>query len=194
MLIKKADFLKSTTDPSQFPGYPYPEFAFFGRSNTGKSSLMQYLLGGNVFVKTSSRPGHTQTINFFVVNDCLSFADLPGFGYAKAPADIRAAFFPMITQYIASRNNLRIGFLLIDIRREPVDDEYRIVDLLTKNAIPVAIVATKSDKLSRNEIVARTGVIASSFGILSSDIYITSSLKKIGRDNLWDLIERYTKR
>ncbi len=186
--IKKAVFHKSATDPSQFPNYPYPEFAFFGRSNTGKSSLISYLLGGKVFVKTGSRPGHTQTVNYFVVNENMSIADLPGFGYAKAPAHIREGFLPMIKRYINERENLRIGFLLVDSRREPEVEELEIIKLLTARKIPTAIVATKADKLTRNEMANQLKKIARAFGIEESDIFPTSSLKKTGKDQIISLL------
>ena len=186
--IKKAIFHKSATDPSQFPNYPYPEFAFFGRSNTGKSSLINYLLGGKALVKTGSRPGHTQTVNFFVVNDNLSIADLPGFGFAKAPAHIREGFMPMLKKYITERANLRIGFLLVDSRREPGEEEIEIIRLLTERQIPTAIVATKADKLTRNELNRQLQKISVAFGIDQTDIFPTSSLRKTGKDQILALL------
>jgi GTP-binding protein len=194
MEIRTAHFLKSATDPSQFPQYPYPEFAFFGRSNVGKSSLIGYILGGKAHVKTSSKPGHTQTINFFVINDSVSVADLPGFGYAKAPAGIRDSFMTMLEKYISARKNLRIAFLLIDARRGPEKEEHAILDLLIAQNVTVAIVVTKCDKLTRNDLAKSLASIAGEFEIESSDIFTTSSLKKHGAREILDLIKENSSR
>lgn len=151
MKIKSASFLKSCTGFSQFPAYDHPEFAFFGRSNVGKSSLLNMILGQKDLVKTGSRPGVTQTINFFIVNDNRSFVDLPGFGYAKLPMTIKKKLMPMIVEYIEKRENLKLAFLLIDIRRIPGVYEKDLIELLAKNKIPVVITLTKCDKLSKNQ-------------------------------------------
>ena len=130
MIVKNATFLKSCTNAGQYPSYDYPEFAFFGRSNVGKSSLLNMILGKKGLVKTGSRPGVTKTVNFFIVNDNRSFADLPGFGYAKLSLSIKRTLLPMIKEYIVKRDNLVLAFLLIDIRRIPGDYEVDIIRLL----------------------------------------------------------------
>jgi GTP-binding protein len=155
MKIKTAVFLKSCTASTQFPDLNYPEFAFFGRSNVGKSSLLNMLLGKKDLVKTGSRPGVTTMVNFFTVNESKSFVDLPGFGYSKLPASMRKKFMPLIKDYIANRPNLKAGFLLIDIRRTPGDFEKEILSFLTGREIPVAITITKADKLSKNQRVKK---------------------------------------
>ena len=192
MNIKKAYFLKSCVKNSQFPEYAYPEFAFFGRSNVGKSSLLNMLLSQKNLVKTGSRPGVTQRINFFIVNDNTSFADLPGIGYAKLPKSIKKQFAPMIKSYITSRDNLRLAFLLVDARRTPGDYEQDLINLLVENEIPVAITLTKCDKLSKNELSKSISNISKTLNINADSIFITSSKTNAGRKELLSLIDDFS--
>lgn len=192
MNIKSVSFLKSCTSLSQFPGYDYPEFAFFGRSNVGKSSLLNMVLGQKGLVKTGSRPGVTQTINFFIVNDNRSFVDLPGYGYAKLPLEIKKKLMPMIKEYIEKRENLRLGFLLIDIRRVPGDYEKDLIELLAKNKIPVAITLTKCDKLSKNQRQKNISEIQKSLEIDRDSIFLTSSETNEGKKEILQLIDEFS--
>ena len=194
MIINKAEFLKSTVRPDQFPKYPYPEFAFIGRSNTGKSSLINMLLAKRNLVKTSSNPGHTQTINFFTVNDNLSFVDLPGYGYAKAPKAVREGFIPMIRGYFFSRPNLRIVFILVDIRRTPGRDELELIEMLGEIETETIIVATKCDKVNKNELKKNLSHIAAALNRNPDEICATSSETKLGRDQLIALIDQHSVR
>jgi GTP-binding protein len=194
MEIKKAEFLKSATNPSHYPNYPYPEFAFIGRSNVGKSSLINMILGNRSLVKTSSRPGHTQTINFFIINDAISIADLPGFGFAQAPGKIRKSFIPMITRYLEERKNLKIAFLLVDARRNIEDEERDFIHLLSGNRISTAIVVTKIDKLTKNELASKKREFAESLDIAPEDLFLTSSTKKSGYAEILSLISENAKR
>lgn len=188
MKIKSAEFLKSCTSADQFPDYIYPEFAFFGRSNVGKSSLMNMLLGKKDLVKTGSRPGVTTMVNFFIVNDNKSFVDLPGFGYAKLPAPMRKKFMPLIKEYVQNRSNLRLAFMLIDIRRTPGDYEEEILAFLTQREIPVAITITKADKLSVNQRGKRIKEIEASLGVSRDSIFLTSASTGEGKKELLRLI------
>ncbi|PKL18692.1 MAG: YihA family ribosome biogenesis GTP-binding protein [Spirochaetae bacterium HGW-Spirochaetae-5] len=192
MKIKSAEFLKSCTNPSHFPGYDYPEFAFFGRSNVGKSSLLNMILGQKDLVKTGARPGVTQTINFFVVNGSRSFVDLPGFGYAKLPMSIRKKLFPMVKEYIEKRENLKLAFLLIDVRRVAGDYEQDIIELLAENNVPVVITLTKCDKLSKNQRVKHINDIQKSLGIDRDSIFLTSSETNEGKKELLMLIDEFS--
>ena len=192
MKIKSATFLKSCTNTSQFPGFDYPEFAFFGRSNVGKSSLLNMILGQKDLVKTGSRPGVTQTINFFIVNDNRSFVDLPGFGYAKLPMSIKKKLLPMINEYIEKRENLKLAFLLIDIRRVPGDYEKDIIELFAKNRVPVVITLTKCDKLSKNQRQKNISDIQKSLGIDKNSIFLTSSETNEGKKELLMLIDEFS--
>jgi GTP-binding protein len=192
--VLKAMFHKSATKANQYPHYPYPEFAFFGRSNVGKSSLLGMLLSGLAKVKTSAKPGHTQTVNFFVVNDAISFADLPGFGFAEAPGAVKASFIPMLREYISKRENLKIAFLLIDIRRTPGKEEQEILEALEKREIPTAIVATKSDKLSTSQMHKRLKELSEELEISKDDIYPTSALKGKGKLDIMKLVSQFAER
>jgi GTP-binding protein len=194
MKIKNAYFLKSCTAATQFPDLNYPEFAFFGRSNVGKSSLLNMLLGKKDLVKTGSRPGVTTMVNFFIVNDNRSFVDLPGFGYAKLPAPMRKKFMPLIKEYISNRTNLKAGFLLIDIRRTPGDFEEEILSFLTGREIPVAITITKADKLSKNQRVKKIREIEEALGISSNSIFITSAGTGEGKHQILRLINELSSR
>ncbi|PKL37338.1 MAG: YihA family ribosome biogenesis GTP-binding protein [Spirochaetae bacterium HGW-Spirochaetae-1] len=189
MKFKNVYYLKSCKKVSDFPQYLYPEFAFFGRSNVGKSSLINMLLNKKNLVKTGQKPGVTQMINFFVADDNLSVVDLPGYGYAKVPLEIKKAFLPMIKSYIMNRKNLRLAFLLIDIRRIPGDYESEILALLTGNRIPVAIVLTKCDKVSGNERSVNTAKILKQLEIGKEALFYSSTKSSEGKKELLKLME-----
>jgi len=150
MIIKTVDFVKSAVKPSQYPEYDFPEIAFAGRSNVGKSSLINTLIQRKNMVKTSSKPGCTQLINFFLINESLSFVDLPGYGYAKVSKKLRAQWQPMVELYLSNRQNLLGLILLIDIRRDPKQEEFDLIDWLSKHELPHLVVLTKSDKLAKS--------------------------------------------
>lgn len=193
MKFKKVEFLKSCTSPAQFPDYAYPEFAFLGRSNTGKSSLINMLLGQRNLVKTGSKPGVTRAVNFFLVDSSLSIADLPGFGYAKVPAEMKKKFLPLIKNYISNRKNLVLAFLLIDIRRIPGEQEREIISLLSENEIYVAVALTKCDKLTRGKKIESCRAICESLGIGTESAFFTSSKTGEGKKELLGLIMDYRK-
>ncbi len=192
MNIKKAYYLTSCVKSSQYPSFSHPEFAFFGRSNVGKSSLLNMLLGQKGLVKTGARPGVTQTINFFIVNDNRSFADLPGIGYAKLPISLKKKFMPMIKEYINSRENLKLAFVLVDARRTPGDYEHDLISLLIDKKIPVAITLTKCDKLSKNELAKSINEISNTLEIGKESIFITSAKTNTGRKELLSLIDDFS--
>ena len=192
MKIRTIHFFKSCAAAAQFPRYPYPEFAFLGRSNVGKSSLINMLMKKKDLVKTGSKPGVTKTVNFFVLNDCISVADLPGFGYAKVPLEIKKAFLPLIRNYIDKRDNLKLAFLLIDIRRMPERFELDLLSHLTKRRIPAVITLTKCDKLSRNQREQRIRLISQELEITRDALFTTSAKTGDGRREMLRLIEEYT--
>ncbi len=192
MKIHEVHFLKSCTAPSQFPKYHYPEFAFLGRSNVGKSSLINMLMKKKDLVKTGSRPGVTKTVNFFVLNNVISIADLPGFGYAKLPLEMRKAFLPLIRKYITTRSNLKLAFLLIDIRRTPDDFEAELLSLLADHRVPAAITLTKCDKLSRNQQAQRVRQISEALGLSRDSLFISSAKSGDGRREILGLINEHS--
>lgn len=152
MEIKQAKFVTSNTSVDKCPKPDRPEYAFIGRSNVGKSSLINMLVNSKSLAKTSSRPGKTQLINHFIINDSWYLVDLPGYGYAQAPKSERKKWELFIRQYILKRLNLYCLFVLIDIRHEPQLVDLEFIEWLGINGVPFAIVFTKSDKLKPEEI------------------------------------------
>lgn len=193
MKINNVYFLKSCSKISEFPKYPYPEFVYMGRSNVGKSSLINMLMKKKDLVKTGSKPGVTKAINFFVLNDNISIVDLPGYGYSKLPLELRKTFLPLIRNYIKNRENLRLAFLLIDIRRVPDQFEHDIISYLIKNHIPVAITVTKCDKISKNKRNKYAERILNTLGIDEDSIFYTSSKTGEGKKELLNLMDEYKK-
>jgi len=189
--FKEVRFLKSCKKISQLPNYTYPEFAFFGRSNVGKSSLLNMILEKKDLVKTGSRPGVTQMINLFIADEKISFADLPGYGYAKVPERIKKEFIPMIQDYISVRKNLKIAFLLIDIRRTPGDWEKDLIKLFISKEIPVAIILTKADKLTKNKQNKSLKNISKTLEFKEENFLITSVKTNEGKKEIQRIIEEF---
>ncbi|OQY07097.1 MAG: YihA family ribosome biogenesis GTP-binding protein [Desulfobacteraceae bacterium 4572_123] len=160
MIIKSAEFIKSAVKPSHYPLANLPEIAFAGRSNVGKSSLINTLVNRKRLVKTSSTPGRTQLINFFDINETFSFVDLPGYGYAKVPAHIRKNWGPMIETFLTTRKTLKGVTLIMDIRRTPRREEMDFIGWLDHLNIPKILVVTKADKLSKTKQTRQLALIA----------------------------------
>jgi GTP-binding protein len=188
MLIKKVEFIKSAVKPSQYPEYEFPEIAFAGRSNVGKSSLINTLVNRKDIVKTSSTPGCTRLINFFMVNESLSFVDLPGYGYAKVSKKERLSWQPMINQYLSFRKNLMGLVLLVDIRRVFQKEEADIISWVTDRGLPCLLVLTKADKLSNNNRQKRLTSICSSIELEKEDVILFSAKTRLGREIIWEEI------
>lgn len=189
MKFDSVKFIKSCSKPSDFPACACPEFAFFGRSNTGKSSLINLILGRKNLVKTGARPGMTKLISFFSVDKTASFADLPGYGYA--PASVRKTFMPMIRGYAENRKNIALAFLLIDIRRTPKEDEADMISFLTGKKIPVAVVLTKCDKVSGNERKNNLLRISRALNIEEDSFFFSSSHSGEGKKELRQTIQAF---
>lgn len=190
MDVKKAEFIKSAAKPKDYPPALLPEVAFVGRSNVGKSSLINVLAGRKALVRTSSTPGRTQLINFFDINGTLTLVDLPGYGYAKAPPDLRKQWGPMIETYLAKRESLKTVVLILDIRRIPSDGDLQMLSWLENYNIPPILVLTKCDKLSKTERAKQTALIAASIGRDKNMLLPFSALSRDGRDGIWGEIER----
>lgn len=185
MNVFQADFIKSAAKPKDYPPPGLPEVAFVGRSNVGKSSLINVLAGRKGLVRTSSTPGRTQLINFFDINGILTLVDLPGYGYAKAPPALRKQWGPMIENYLAQRESLKAVVLILDIRREPSDGDLQMLNWLETYNIPPIIVLTKCDKLSKNEQAKQKGLIAAAIKRDKGMLLPFSALSKDGRDGIW---------
>ena len=190
MNVNQADFIKSAAKPKDYPPPGLPEVAFVGRSNVGKSSLINVLAGRKGLVRTSSTPGRTQLINFFDINSILTLVDLPGYGYAKAPPELRKQWGPMIEAYLASRESLKAVVLILDIRREPSDGDMQMLRWLETYNIPPIIVLTKCDKLSKNEFAKQSVIIAATIKRDKGILLPFSALSKVGRDAIWSEIGR----
>ena len=174
----------------QYPKDGKPEVAFAGKSNVGKSSLINSMVYRKAIARTSQNPGKTRTINFYNVEDKLYFVDLPGYGYAKAPKSEIAKWGKMIENYLLKRQELKGIILLIDIRHEPGENDRLMYDWLKHYGYRIIIVATKADKLKRSQLQKHTAMIKKSLGLSGEDILIPfSSETKDGRDELWEVIE-----
>lgn len=154
MSSPKADarFILSATSPEQFPDLRLPEFAFLGRSNVGKSSLLNVLASVSKLAKVSSQPGRTQAINFFTIGESITFADLPGYGFAKVPLQIKASWKSLVEAYLSQREQLVLSFLLLDGRRGWMDKDLELRDWLIHQNRPFLVIATKVDKLNQSEL------------------------------------------
>jgi GTP-binding protein len=187
MKITSAEFLKSAFTEPDWPGDAKPEVAFMGRSNVGKSSLLNSLLGVRGLARISSTPGRTQSLNFFTINKQFRFVDLPGFGYARVPKALRSSWGEMVTSYLAKREQLVLSIHIVDSRHEPTQLDLQLHEWLEHAAKPRLIVATKSDKLSNNELKESLGRVKRVF---STDRVVAFSAKTgRGRNELWQTIE-----
>ncbi|HEU4712325.1 MAG TPA: ribosome biogenesis GTP-binding protein YihA/YsxC [Pyrinomonadaceae bacterium] len=187
MKVTKAEFLKSAFKEEDWPRDLQPEVAFLGRSNVGKSSLINSLLSVHRLARTSSTPGRTQSLNFFGINDRFRFVDFPGFGYARVPKNIKSTWGEMATDYLAKRRQLVLSIHLVDSRHEPTKQDLQLHEWLEQSDKPRLIVATKSDKLSNNELRKNLEHIAR---VLDNDSVMAYSAKSgRGRDELWRAIQ-----
>ncbi len=192
MKINSAEFLTGAVSAKQYPRVPHPEFAFAGRSNVGKSSLLRSLLNRKKLVRTSATPGKTQQINFFEINENLIFTDLPGYGYAKVPASVQRKWQSMIEQYVLKRESLTALIFIVDLRRDPTQLDLELKEWLDANNIRYILVATKSDKLSAGERSKQTRKIKQAFcaGENMGELVVYSSKNGQGRKELWSHITR----
>jgi GTP-binding protein len=188
----RAEFVKSASAPSDFPTRGLPEVAFVGRSNVGKSSLLNRLTGVARLAHVSKTPGRTQLINFFRVDDRFFLVDLPGYGFAKAPLQVRKRWEALITRYLFHRCELRLVLLIIDARRDPMSSDLEVRDLLERNGLSYVVVATKSDKISRASMARQRAKFEETFGADGKVPLITfSAVTSQGRIELWSVIEKY---
>jgi len=186
MKLTSTEFIKSAFKEDDWPKDPRPEIAFMGRSNVGKSSLINSLLRTHGLARTSSTPGRTQSLNFFLINDQFSFVDLPGFGYARVPKVIKSTWGDMVTSYLAKRSQLMLSIHIVDSRHEPTNLDLQLHEWLRHTAKPRLIVATKSDKLSNNELRESMGRAKRLFG--GDNVLAYSARTGRGREEVWRAI------
>jgi len=183
MRVTSATFVKSATSSEHYPRDGRPEIAFIGRSNVGKSSLINSLLGVRGLARTSSTPGRTQLINFFSINDAFNFVDLPGYGYARVPRDVKKLWGPMVEKYLATRPNLVLSILITDSRHEPTELDLLMKGWLEARGKPFIIVATKADKLSSNKLRASLSRASAVLG--SNELVAYSAVTGSGAARIW---------
>ncbi|HTH58216.1 MAG TPA: ribosome biogenesis GTP-binding protein YihA/YsxC [Cyclobacteriaceae bacterium] len=191
MKIESAEFVTSSTDWFKCPLPQNPEFAFIGRSNVGKSSLINLLVGRKNLAKTSSTPGKTQTINHFLINRSWNLVDLPGYGYAAVSRSSRQAWGKMIEQYLMKRENLYCTFVLLDSRVPPQKSDFDFITWMGEQSLPIAVILTKSDKLKQHELAISKktieGKLLEQWETLPP-LFVTSAEKKTGRKELLEFI------
>jgi GTP-binding protein len=192
MKITKAEFVKSAVWPDQYPPATMPEIAFVGRSNVGKSSLINAIVGNKNLAKTSNTPGRTQLINFFAINETVSFVDLPGYGFAKVSQSVKKDWGEMIEVYLKERPSLAMVILILDIRRDPSDDDLSLRDWLENYRIPYLYILTKADKLSNNQAINRRRIIEKILHI-SSVIkpILFSAVTQKGKSEIWQALDAH---
>jgi GTP-binding protein len=195
-MIKQARFLISNTDVKKCPAPDRPEYAFIGRSNVGKSSLINMLVGQKSLAKVSVRPGKTQLINHFIIDESWYLVDLPGYGYAKIALSVKEKFQKLISRYILDRENLYCLFVLIDIRHSPQLIDIEFITWLGENNIPFAIVFTKADKLGKAGIEKNVAAYTKEMEKVWEEmppILVSSSLNGLGKDEIISFIENINK-
>lgn len=190
MKIKTADFITSAYSLEQFPQTRLPEIAFAGRSNVGKSTLLNTLLNKKGLAKTSKKPGKTRAANFFDINGRAYFVDLPGYGFAQAPKALRDEWGQVITDYLTKREPLRLVVHLVDMRHTPTLRDQQLLDLLDEAQKPALIVATKSDKLRPSERAGALDELRSGLGLEQDALIVPfSAINKEGLRELWGVID-----
>lgn len=189
LIVRSLEFLGGMASPAGWRPEPtLPEVAFAGRSNVGKSSLINRLLRRSKAARVSNTPGRTREINFFRVNDQFVLVDLPGYGYAKVSKDKKSEWKPMIEGYLRGRETLRGIVQLLDVRHDPTNEDIQMLDFLSEVGVPTMIVMTKTDKLAKVQAAARIAAIVSSLGLDEDQVIPFSAVTGLGRDDLADAV------
>lgn len=193
VIIKKADLETVCGITSKIPVHELPEFAFAGKSNVGKSSMINVLMNRKSLARTSSQPGKTQTINFYNINDALYFVDLPGYGYAKVSLEAKAKWGKMVENYLNRTKVLKLLFLLIDIRHEPTENDRSMYQWILYHGYRPVVIATKLDKLKRSQVPRQVKLVREGLGMGKEDTLIPFSAEtKQGREEIWELIQEHS--
>jgi GTP-binding protein len=190
MLIKNARFLKSMKGKADYPDTGLPEIAICGKSNVGKSSLVNYLTGNYKLAKISSTPGKTRLVNFFVINEAFMLVDLPGYGFAKVAKTEKLSWAQMVETYLKTTKRLRALLILLDIRHKPTADDKLMFDWAALFGLSVIIIATKADKIAKTKRIDLLKSISQEIGRVEYPIVAVSSQKRIGAEALLDEIEK----
>ncbi|MFB1080503.1 ribosome biogenesis GTP-binding protein YihA/YsxC [Jeotgalibacillus sp. JSM ZJ347] len=194
MKITQSEIVISAVKPEQYPEGDLPEFALAGRSNVGKSSFINKMINRKALARISSKPGKTQTLNFYLLNEALYFVDVPGYGYAKVSKTERAAWGKMIETYMTDRAPLKAVIMIVDLRHPPTKDDIMMYDFLKHFDIPCLIVATKADKIPKGKWQKHLSVTRKALDIEEGDeLIMFSSETGLGKDNAWHFIERKMK-
>lgn len=189
MKVNSAEIVISAVRPNQYPEGHLPEFALAGRSNVGKSSFINKMLNRKALARTSSKPGKTQTLNFFLINELLYFVDVPGYGYAKVSKKEREAWGKMIETYITSREQLKAMLLIVDLRHPPSKDDVMMYEFLKHYGIPVIIIATKADKIPKSKWQKHLKITKETLDLDPEDsIILFSSETGEGKDKAWSVL------
>lgn len=192
MKVTSSEIVISAVKPEQYPETDLPEFALAGRSNVGKSSFINKLLNRKGLARISSKPGKTQTLNFYLINEMLHFVDVPGYGYAKVSKTERAAWGKMIETYFTTREQLKACALIVDLRHPPTVDDCMMYEFLKHYEIPCMVVATKADKIPKGKWQKHLKVTRETLDLDSNDqIVIFSSETGEGKDKAWAVLESY---
>lgn len=193
MKVTSAEFVISAVGPAQYPEDALPEIALAGRSNVGKSSLINRMINRKNLARTSSTPGKTQHMNYYRINERLYFVDFPGYGYAKVSKVQRAEWGKMVEKYLAEREPLKLVLLVVDLRHPPTSDDKMMYDWLKHYDIPMCVVATKADKIPKTRWPKHIKIMKEALGVLPGDNFIPySSEIGLGREDLWNLVESMT--
>lgn len=191
MIIKSVNLETVCGVTSRLPDHVLPEFAFAGKSNVGKSSLINALMNRKAYARTSSQPGKTQTINFYNINDAFYYVDLPGYGYAKVSLEAKEKWGKMIERYLRRSEMLKMVFLLVDIRHDPSANDKSMYDWIVYNGYHPVVIATKLDKINRSQVAKQVKAIRQGLGMEKEDILIPFSAEtKQGREEIWELLEK----
>lgn len=190
MKINNVQLVISAVRSSQYPNDNKPEFLLVGRSNVGKSSFINTILNRKNLARTSSKPGKTQTLNFYLINDDFYFVDAPGYGFANVSKNLKENFGAIMENYLETRNNLKMVFMLVDFRHKPTDDDVMMYNYLKHYNIPVSVICTKCDKVSNSNTFKNKKIIIDTLGLNNEEsITLFSSVTKVGKSDIENKIE-----
>ncbi|MGD6779740.1 MULTISPECIES: ribosome biogenesis GTP-binding protein YihA/YsxC [Bacillaceae] len=194
MKVTQAEIVISAVKPEQYPSEFLPEFALAGRSNVGKSSFINKMINRKNLARTSSKPGKTQTLNFYLINEMLHFVDVPGYGFAKVPKSERDAWGRMMETYLTNREQLRAVLQIVDLRHPPSKDDVTMYEYLKHYELPVVVIATKADKIPKGKWQKHLKVIKETLGMDKEDeLILFSSETGQGKDEVWGMLQKRMK-